>query len=185
MGSCGSRIYFVWMRYPVRVSPTALIFTALLSTFLTGCGMVTTADWRRCTFDVTEVAFQGLRDNHSEWRVAISAINPGTKNLKVDGIQLWALMSNDTLARLRDPGRIELEAGDTTELFFDVIMPQAAWSKALRTMRQTGSSEILITGDVTVPTLFGSRLIRNAVREKHTVDMASLIGGDFLRGLFR
>jgi hypothetical protein len=51
-------------------------------------------------------------------------------------------------------------------------------------MRRTGSSEIFITGDVVVPTLFGTRLVKNAVREKHTIDLSSLLGGDFLRGLF-
>jgi hypothetical protein len=86
-------------------------------------------------------------------------------------------MDGDTLAQLKNPGRIELSAHDTTGLSFDVVLPQAAWSKALRTMRRTGSTEILLTGDVVVPTLFGSRLVKNAVREKQSIDLASLMGG--------
>lgn len=98
-------------------------------------------------------------------------------------------MQGDTLAHLRDPGRVDLAARDTTMLGFDVSMPQAAWNKALRTLRQTGSSEILITGDVTVPTLFGSRRVKNAIREKHTVDIGQVLGGmglggELFRGLF-
>lgn len=163
-----------------------LAFAALGSLFVAGfagCGLPTTADWRRCSFNVTEVEFLGLREDQADWRVAVSAFNPNGKRLKLDGIHLWALMEGDTLARLKDPGRMELAARDTTALSFDVALPQAAWSKALRTMRRTGSSEILITGDVAVPTLFGTRLVKNAVREKHTIDLSSLMGGGFLRNL--
>ncbi len=156
---------------------------------LSGCGLSTRADWQRCTFDVTDVVFQGFRENQAEWRIVVAAINPGDKRLSLDGLHLNALMQGDTLARLRDPGRVTLAARDTTTLSFDVTMPQTAWNKALRTFRQTGSSEILITGDVIVPTLFGSRLIRNAVREKHVVDLGEVLGGmglggELLRGLF-
>lgn len=164
--------------------------TASLSfLLLTGCGMATRADWQRCSFDVTEVAFQGFRENQAEWRIVVAAINPGHKKLSLDGLHLSALMQGDTLARVRDPGTVTLSPRDTTILSFDVTMPQAAWNKALRTFRQTGSSEILITGDVAVPTLFGSRLIKNAVREKHVVDIADILGGmglggELLRGLF-
>lgn len=98
-------------------------------------------------------------------------------------------MQGDTLARVRDPGRVTLAPRDTTTLSFDVSMPQPAWNKALRTFRQTGSSEVLITGDVIVPTLFGSRVFKNAVHEKHVVDLSDIlggmgVGGDLLRGLF-
>lgn len=167
------------------------ILTASLATLflLSGCGMATRADWQRCSFDVTDVAFQGFRENQAEWRIVVAAINPGHKNLSLEGLHLNALMEGDTLARLRDPGRVTLAARDTTTLSFDVSMPQTSWNKALRSFRQTGSREVLITGDVVVPTLFGSRRIKDAIREKHVVDLSDIlggmgVGGDFLRGLF-
>jgi hypothetical protein len=169
-----------------RVPLVVLLMTTVL---LMGCGMPTTADWRRCSFNVTEVAFQGFRENQTEWRIVVDAINPNGKRLSIDGLHLHALMKGDTLAKLRDPGRVELAARDTTTLSFNVTMPQESWNKALRTLRQSGSGELLITGDVTVPTLFGSRLVKNAVNEKHTVDLSSILGGmgfggEMLRGLF-
>jgi hypothetical protein len=175
-------IYFVAMRLLL----TASIFLCAL---LTGCGVPTTADWRRCSFNVTDVAFVGFRENQTEWRIEVAAVNPNGKSLSIDGLHLHALMKGDTLATLRDPGRVDLPAGDTTVLSFDVAMPQASWSKALRTLRESGSSELLITGDVRVPTVFGSRLVKNAVHETHTVDLSAIlgsmgIGGELLRGLF-
>lgn len=173
------------MRFPRPLPIPALALAVLL----TGCGVPTAADWRRCSFTVTDVAFQGLRDDRSEWRIVVAAVNPNGKTLALDGIHLHALMEGDTLARLRDPGRVELAPRDTTELSFDVALPQASWNKALGHIRRTGSGELLITGDVRVPTLFGSRLVKNAVRETHVIDLSSLLGGtDFLRrlrGLFR
>jgi hypothetical protein len=175
-GTC----YFGCMR---KTIPRAfLVF--LLSLFLSGCGLPTTADWRRCSFDIREVSFQGMRENQAEWNLVISAFNPNAKRLKLEGLQLWALMEGDTLARLRNPNRIDLKPRDTTLVSFDVVLPQAALNKAMRVMRRTGSSEILITGDATVATLFGTRTVKNAVREKHTIDLASMLGsGDFLRNL--
>jgi|GEM_PF-5920371 len=164
-----------------------VIPTVLSVGLLAGCGMPTASDWRRCTFNVSEVAFQGLRENQAEWRVVVNAINPGGKPLTLDGLHLFALMQGDTLARLADPGRVTLSALDTTQLSFDVSMPHAAWSKALKNLGRSGSGEVLITGDVRVPTLFGSRLIKNAVKEKHVIDLSSLMGGmgmDLFRGLF-
>jgi hypothetical protein len=136
-----------------------------------------------------------LRENQAEWRVVVTAYNPNGKTLRIDGLQLWALLDNgpdaapDTLARLADPGRIALAPRDTTYIAFDVNVPHAAWNKALRQLRRTGTGELLVTGDVTVPHLFGSRTVRNAIRERHTLDLASLLGvesgmGGFLRGLF-
>jgi hypothetical protein len=182
----------LFSRLKSRLNPfptLSILVVPVFSMLLVGCGVPTTADWRRCTFDVSEVAFQGFRENQAEWRVVISAINPGGKKLTLDGLQLNALMQGDTLARLRDPGRVVLGARDTTLVSFDVLMPQEAWGKALRAIRQTGSSEINIVGDVRVPTLFGSRLVKNAVNEKHTVDLSGVlggmgIGGELLRGLF-
>ncbi len=162
-----------------------LVLTALLLTLI-GCGAATTADWRRCSFDVTEVAFQGLRENQAEWRIVLSAINPNAKNLRLEGLHLWALMEGDTLARLRNPGRIDLPGRDTTEVTLHVSVPPAAWNAALRQITRGGSSEVFITGDVEVPGMFGTRRVRNAVRETHTINLSSLMGaGDFLRGLFR
>lgn len=167
----------------MRAVLPALLTVALLS----GCGMPTASDWRRCSFNVSEVAFQGLRENQAEWRVVVNAINPGGKKLTVDGLHLFALMQGDTLARLTDPGRVTLGAMDTTQLTFDVSMPHAAWSKALKNIGRSGTGEVLITGDVRVPTVFGSRLIKNAIKEKHVIDLSSLMGGmglDLFRGLF-
>jgi hypothetical protein len=162
------------------------VILPLLLPLLVGCGVPTTADWRRCTFDVTDVAFRGLRNDQAEWRVTVAAVNPNGKRLKLEGLHLWAVMEGDTLAMLNNPGRIELSPHDTTRLSLDVSVPHTAWNRALSRMRRTGSGEILITGDVEAPTLFGTRRIRNAVRERHTIDLASILGGgDFLRGLFR
>ncbi len=154
-----------------------LLLALALSLLFSGCGIPTTADWRRCSFHVNDIEFLGLRENQTDWRITVSAINPNGKKLRIDGLHLWALMEGDTLAMLKNPGRIELGARDTTGLSFDVTLPQTAWNKALRSMRRTGSAEILLTGDVAVPTLFGSRLVKNAVREKHAIDLSSLMGG--------
>lgn len=164
-------------RFRARARAALFLLLAVTGLSLTGCGIATTADWRRCSFHVNDIEFLGLRENQTDWRIHVSAVNPGAKKLRVDGLHLWALMEGDTLARLKNPGRVELGARDTTGLSFDVTLPQVAWSKALRSMRRTGSAEILLTGDVAVPTLFGSRLVKNAVREKHTIDLSSVMGG--------
>jgi hypothetical protein len=165
---------------PMRLFTPLLLATLLLA----GCGLPTTADWRRCSFDISEVALRDMREDQSEWSIVVSAFNPGGKRLKLEGLHLWALMEGDTLARLRNPDRIDLAPRDTTRVSFDVVLPQAALNKAMRAMRRTGSSEILITGDATVATLFGTRTVKNAVREKHMIDLSSMMGsGDFLRNL--
>ncbi len=147
--------------------------------------MATTADWRRCDFEVTDLRFRGFRDDDAVWRVFVSAANPNAKELRLEGLHLWAVLEGDTLARLANPGRIRLAARDTTRIALDVSVPPAAWNSALKRLRRSGTADVLITGDVEVPTLFGTRRIRNAVREKHTLDFASILGaGEFLRGLF-
>lgn len=162
--------------------PVLALFTAFV---IGGCGVATTADWRRCSFEVTDLGFRGFHDDDAMWRVSVSVANPNARKLRLEGLHLWAVMAGDTLARLNNPGRIDLAARDTTRLTLDVAVPPAAWNSALNRMRRTGSADILITGDVEAPTLFGTRRIRNAVREKHTLDFAALLGaGDFLRGLF-
>jgi hypothetical protein len=166
-------------RFPFRILPAVPFLLAI-----TACGIPTTADWRRCSFDVTDVTFQGLRENEAEWRVVVSAFNPNSKRLRLEGLHLWAVMDGDTLARLKNPDPIDLPARTATPLAIEVSLPQAAWNKALRKMRQTGSSEVWITGDAVVPTILGERTLRNAVREKHTIDLSALMGGDFLRNLF-
>lgn len=159
------------------------LFTLLPA--LSGCGVATVADWRRCSFDVADVTFEGIRENQSEWRVVVVAANPNARTLRLEGLHLWALMEGDTLARLRNPGRIDLAARDTTVVNLAVFVPPAAWNAALRQITRGGSAEVLITGDVEIPGLTGTRRLRNAVRETHTIDLSSLTGGDFLRRLFR
>jgi hypothetical protein len=152
---------------------------------LAGCGMNTAAEWRRCSFGVSDLAFQGMNGDQAEWRVVVTAFNPGNRRLKLEGLRLWALMDGDTLARLRNPNRIDLAPGDTTRMSFDVTMPHAAWNRALRSLRRTGSGDLLITGDITVSTWLGTRTVKDAVRETHRIDLASILGGgDLLRNLF-
>jgi hypothetical protein len=170
-----------------RAALAALPLLAALSSFLllAGCGMTTAADWKRCDFEVTELSFRGFRDDNALWRVSVAAANPNARKLRLDGLHLWAVMEGDTLARLANPGRIELAARDTTRLALDVSLPPEAWNKALARLRRAGKGEVLITGDVEAPTLFGTRRIRNAVHEKQSIDLGGILGsGDFLRSLF-
>lgn len=44
--------------------------------------MATTADWRRCDFEVTDLRFRGFRDDDAVWRVFVSAANPNAKELR-------------------------------------------------------------------------------------------------------
>jgi hypothetical protein len=163
-----------------------LAVATLLSTLaLTGCGVTTAADWKRCRFEVTDLAFRGFQNDNAIWRVSVAAANPGGKNLRLEGIDLWAVMEGDTLARLDNPGRIEIAPRDTTILALNVKVPPAAWNKALARIGQSGKGEVRITGDVVAPTLFGTRRIRNAVDERQQIDLSSVLGGGaFLRGLF-
>lgn len=124
------------------IAATSITLTALsaLSALLalSGCGMTTASDWKRCDFEVTDLAFRGFRNDDALWRVSVAAANPGDKKLRLEGLRLWAVMEGDTLARLADPGRIELAARDTTRLALDVSIPPAAWNKALARLGRSG-----------------------------------------------
>ena len=172
----------------MRFIPRLLLVCALLATafFFTGCPP-TAKDWRQARFVVTDVRFQGLRENQAEWSVVIAAINPTKKILKLEGIQLVARLEGDTLGRLGNSSPIALVARDTTEIELNLLMPPKAWNKALKQMQRGGSSEVLITGDAFVKTWFGTRKVTNAINKKYTVDLAELMGtmgGDLLRNLF-
>jgi hypothetical protein len=168
-----------------RLNHFFLVTITLSSLALTGCGVTTAADWKRCKFEVTDLAFQGFQNNDALWRVSVAAANPGGKKLRLESLKLWAVMAGDTLARLADPGRLEFAARDTTRFDLYVAVPPAAWNRALSRMRRAGKGEVLITGDVVAPRIFGMRRIRNAVHETQQIDLGSLLGnGDFLRGLF-
>jgi hypothetical protein len=169
-------------RLPPRLPLVAVLFSSLA---IAACGVATTSDWKRCNFEVTDLAFRGFQNDDALWRVSVAVANPGGKKLRLEGLHLWAVMEGDTLARLANPGRIELAARDTTRLALDVSVPPAAWNRALARMRRAGKSEILITGDVEAPTWFGTRRIRGAVHEKQAIDLGAILGsGEFLRGLF-
>lgn len=147
--------------------------------------MTTVSDWKRCDFEVTDLAFRGFRNDDALWRVSVAAANPGGKTLQLEGLRLWAVMEGDTLARLTDPGRVRIAARDTTRLALDVSIPSAAWNKALARLGRSGKGSLRITGDVDVPTFFGTRRIRNAVSEERPIDLGEILGsGAFLRGLF-
>jgi hypothetical protein len=177
--------YYVFrMRFFTRLCLSAVL---LLSAFvLTGCPP-TASDWRQCRFSITDVRFEGLRENQAQWRVVVSAINPTRKVLKLEGLQLVARLEGDTLGKLGSSLPLKLAPRDTTEIHLDLLMPPKAWNTALRRMQAGGSSEVLITGDVIVRTWFGTRKIRNAINRKYTVNLAELMGtmgGDLLRNLF-
>src|SRR5690606_4495164 len=78
----GRDVYFLAMLRFTLPRPVAA-FTLASALLLGGCGMATTADWRRCSFDVTEVAFKGFRENQAEWRIVVAAVNPNGKRLSL------------------------------------------------------------------------------------------------------
>lgn len=174
-------------RFPARLAlPLVLLFPLLLS----GC-FATASDWKRVRFAVSDVRFEGLREDRTHWSVVVAAANPTGKRLKLEGLQLAALLEDagraDTLATLVNSKNIDLAPRDTTEVTLKLVMPPSALDKALRGFRRTGNQEVLITGDAFVKTWFGTRKVKNAFKKTYEVDLASLMGsmgGDLLRNLF-
>ena len=166
-----------------------ILFALTLACFalvFTGCPP-TASDWKKVNFAISDVRFNGLKENQAQWSVVVRAINPGKKVLKMEGVHLLARLSGDTLGKLVNSQPLKLAARDTTTFDLNLVMPPKAWNKALKQMQRGGSSDVLITGDVFVKTWFGTRKVSNAINKKYTVNLAELMGtmgGDLLRNLF-
>jgi hypothetical protein len=136
---------------------------------------------------VSDVRFEGMRENRTHWSVVVAAANPTGKRLKLEGLQMAALMESDTLATLVNSKNIDLPARDTTEVTLKLVMPPAAWDKAMRSLQRGGTQDVLITGDAFVKTWFGTRKIKDAFKKNYEVDLSTLLGtmgGGLLRNLF-
>ncbi len=160
----------------------------LLCVFLCGCGLFpSSSDWRQCRFQVSSIRFEGLRENQAEWQVVLAVDNPTSKQLRMEGIHLFAALQTDTLATLSNSQPVVLAPHDTTLIPLELELPPDVWNRAMRRFRQEGKGQITVTGDVTVHTYFGVKKISNAFKRTYDVDLASLMGSmgsDLIRNLF-
>ncbi len=133
------------------------------------------SDWKHCRFEVAALQFEGWQKNQTEWKLALAVHNPNPRPLHLEGLRLFALHDQDTLATLRSVKPLDLPPQDSARVELQVDLPDAAWKQVLAT--RGGPAHITVVGDAFFHTLFGVRKYAGALHKTYDVDLASVLNG--------
>lgn len=149
----------------------------LLACMLSACNFYPGAsEWKRCTFEIATVKFLGFQENQTKWELVIDVHNPNPDRLRMEGVQLFALQGDDTLASLRNSDPLDLAPDTMTVVTLEAASPPSAWNTVFENLKRNGKCSITITGDAYYRTLFGTEKLSGLFRKTYDVDFATALG---------
>jgi hypothetical protein len=94
----------------------------------------------------------------------------------MEGVQLFALQGDDTLASLRNSDPLDLAPDTMTVVTLEAASPPSAWNTVFENLKRNGKCSITITGDAYYRTLFGTEKLSGLFRKTYDVDFATALG---------
>jgi len=164
----------------------ALLVLAMLAFLFSGCNLYPGAsEWKRCDFEIASVKFLGFQEDQTQWELVLKVHNPNSDRLQMEGVQLFALQGEDTLATLRNSRPLDLAPDTTTIVTLNAESAPSAWNTVFENLKRNGTCSITVTGDAFYHGTFGTEKLSGLFRKTYTVDFATALnamGSHLLQG---